>query len=70
MSSSADKDRSTRERPSRATLVWALPYPVLVAALIIWLALGLVEGDAATVVGCSVAAAAVVGVCAGHALPR
>ena len=70
MSSSADKDRSTRERPSRATLAWALPYPVLALALVIWLALGLVEGDAATVVGCSVAAAAVVGVCALVTLSR
>ena len=64
MSSSADKDRSTRERPSRATLAWALPYPVLALALVIWLALGLVEGDPATVAGCSVAAVVVVGVCA------
>lgn len=70
MSSSADKDRSTRERPSRATLVWALPYPVLVVALVIWLALGLVEGDVATVAGCSVAAAAVVGACALVTLSR
>lgn len=70
MSSSADKDRSMRERPSRATLVWALPYPVLALALVIWLALSLVEGDAATVVGCSVAAAAVVGVCALVTLSR
>lgn len=70
MSSSADKDRSTRERPSRATLVWALPYPVLVLALVIWLALGLVEGDAATIIGCSVAAAAVVGACALVTLSR
>lgn len=59
-----------RERPSRATLAWALPYPVLALALIIWLALGLVEGDAATVAGCSVAAAAVVGVCALVTLSR
>lgn len=64
MSSSADKDRSTRERPSRATLAWALPYPVLALALVIWLALGLVGGDAVTVAGCSVVAAAVLGVCA------
>lgn len=70
MSSSADKDRSTRERPSRATLAWALPYPVLALALVIWLALGLVEGDAATVAGCSVAAAAVVGACALVTLSR
>lgn len=70
MSSSADKDRSTRERPSRATLAWALPYPVLALALVIWLALGLVEGDAATVAGCSVAAAAVVGACALATLSR
>ena len=58
------------ERPSRATLAWALPYPALSLALVIWLALGLVEGDAATVVGCSVAAAAVVGVCALVTLSR
>lgn len=70
MSSSADKDRSTRERPSRATLAWALPYPVLALALVIWLARGLVEGDAVTVAGCSVAAAAVVGVCALVTLSR
>ena len=70
MSSSADKDRSMRERPSRATLVWALPYPVLVVALVIWLALGLVEGDAAAVAGCSVAAVAVVGACALVTLSR
>ena len=70
MSSSADKDRSMRERPSRATLVWALPYPVLALALVIWLALGLVEGDAATIVGCSVAAAAVVCACALVTLSR
>lgn len=70
MSSSADKDRSMRERPSRATPAWALPYPVLALALVIWLALGLVEGDAATVVGCSVAAAAVVGACALVTLSR
>lgn len=70
MSSSADKDRSMRERPSRATLVWALPYPVMVVALVIWLALGLVEGDAATVAGCSVAAVAVVGACALVTLSR
>ena len=70
MSSSADKDRSMRERPSRATLAWALPYPVLALALVIWLALGLVEGDAATVAGCSVAAAAVVGACALVTLSR
>ena len=43
---------------------------MLALALIIWLALGLVEGDAATVVGCSVAAAAVVGVCALVTLSR
>ena len=59
-----------RERPSRATLAWALPYPVLALALVIWLALGLVEGDAATVAGCSVAAAAVVGACALVTLSR
>ena len=70
MSSSADKDRSMRGRPSRATLVWALPYPVLVVALVIWLALGLVGGDAAAVAGCSVAAAAVIGVCALVTLSR
>ncbi len=70
MSSSADKDRSMRERPSRATLVWALPYPVLALALVIWLALGLVEGDAVTVASCSVAAAAVVGACALVTLSR
>lgn len=70
MSSSADKDRPMRECPSRATLVWALPYPVLVVALVIWLALDLVEGDAATVAGCSVAAAAVVGACALVTLSR
>lgn len=70
MSSSADKDRSMRERPSRATLVWALPYPVLALALVIWLVLGLVEGDAAAVAGCSVAAAAVVGACALVTLSR
>lgn len=70
MSSSADKDRSTRERPSRATLAWALPYPVLGLALVIWLALGLVEGDAAAVAGYSVAAATVVGACALVTLSR
>lgn len=70
MSSSADKDRSTRERPSRATLAWALPYPVLALALVIWLALGLVEGDVAAVAGCSAIAAAVVGACALVTLSR
>lgn len=70
MSSSADKDRSTRERPSRATLAWALPYPVLGLALVIWLALGLVEGDAAAVAGYSVTAATVIGACALVTLSR
>ena len=70
MSSSADKDHSTRERPSRATLAWALPYPVLGLALVIWLTLGLVEGDAVTVAGCSIAAATVIGTCALVTLSR
>lgn len=70
MSSSADKDRSTRERPSRAALAWALPYPVLGLTLVIWLSLGLVEGDAATVAGYSVAAATVIGACALVTLSR
>lgn len=70
MSSSADKDHSTRERPSRATLAWALPYPLLGLALVIWLTLGLVEGDAVTVAGCSIAAATVIGACALVTLSR
>ncbi len=34
-------------RPARSTIAWSLPYPILLALLAIWGALGLVEGEAA-----------------------
>ncbi len=54
----AGRTGSGRMKLSRATIAWSLPYPILLALLMVWGALSLVEGEMrqlAALVGASVA---------------